>query len=210
MKEEQKHIYDDHIDPELMNEDDSSIVEELEEELLEQEESETEKMHQELEALQKERDDYKQKYLYAMAEIENIRKRNARELPDVRWRAAADVLREIVNVVDDFELAVMNNQALVENGYEPDTETQSVIDGFELIYGKLIQTLDKLDCRQMDVRPQNDEYVDFDVDLYEAVSAFPTKNKKLNNKILDVQQNGYTYKERILRHAKVIVGKYEE
>lgn len=197
---EENHIYDDHIDESLLNEEeDSSIVEELSDELTEQEQTETEQ-------LAAERDEYKEKYLYALAEIDNLKKRHAKDLENTRWQSGANVLRSILSVVDDFELAIANNQSLVEQDFVLDDVTQAAFDGFELIYNKLNAALDNAGCKRMDVRPDNDVYVDFDTDYHEAVAMMPLNNKKLNGKIVDVQQNGYMYKDRVLRHAKVIVG----
>ena len=214
--EKEKRIFDDYIDDELKNneEEDSSIIDELKEEL-EDMDSETEvkedagASEDELSKCQALLEEEHSKYLYALADLDNLRKRHAKELPDVRWNASASVLREMIEVTDAFELAIQQNQEL-ENDNDFDNKTSSIIKGFDLIYNKMNTALENLGCVKMDVQPKNDVYVDFDTDFHEAISIINLKNKKLDGKIIDVQQNGYMFKERVLRHAKVVVGKFFE
>jgi molecular chaperone GrpE len=214
--EKEKRIFDDYIDDELKNneEEDSSIIDELKEELEEIEsESEAEEdagaSEDELSKCQALLEEEHSKYLYALADLDNLRKRHAKELPDVRWNASASVLREMIEVADAFELAIQQNQEL-ENDNDFDNKTSSIIKGFDLIYNKLNTALENLGCIKMDVHPKNDVYVDFDTDFHEAISIINLQNKKLDGKIIDVQQNGYMFKDRVLRHAKVVVGKFTE
>ena len=214
--EKEKRIFDDYIDDELKNneEEDSSIIDELKEELEGMDsESEVEEnasaSEDELSKCQALLEEEHSKYLYALADLDNLRKRHAKELPDVRWNASASVLREMIEVADAFELAIQQNQEL-ENDNDFDNKTSSIIKGFDLIYNKLNRSLENLGCVKMDVQPKNDVYVDFDTDFHEAISIINLKNKKLDGKIIDVQQNGYMFKERVLRHAKVVVGKFSE
>ena len=214
--EKEKRIFDDYIDDELKNneEEDSSIIDELKEELEGMDsESEVEEnasaSEDELSKCQALLEEEHSKYLYALADLDNLRKRHAKELPDVRWNASASVLREMIEVADAFELAIQQNQEL-ENDNDFDNKTSSIIKGFDLIYNKLNRALENLGCVKMDVQPKNDIYVDFDTDFHEAISIINLKNKKLDGKIIDVQQNGYMFKERVLRHAKVVVGKFSE
>ena len=214
--EKENRIFDDYIDEELKNieEEDSSIIDELKEELEEMEsESDTEEdagaSEDELSKCQALLEEEHSKYLYALADLDNLRKRHAKELPDVRWNASASVLREIIEVADAFELAIQQNQEL-KNDNDFDNKTSSIIKGFDLIYNKLNTALENLGCVKMDVRSKNDVYVDFDTDYHEAISIINLQNKKLDGKIIDVQQNGYMFKDRVLRHAKVVVGKSTE
>lgn len=214
--EKENRIFDDYIDEELKNieEEDSSIIDELKEELEEMEsESETEEdagaSEDELSKCQALLEEEHSKYLYALADLDNLRKRHAKELPDVRWNASASVLREMIEVADAFELAIHQNQELkTENEF--DDKTSSIIKGFDLIYNKLNTALENLGCVKIDVWPKNNVYVDFDTDYHEAISIINLQNKKLDGKIINVQQNGYMFKDRVLRHAKVVVGKSTE
>ena len=214
--EKENRIFDDYIDEELKNieEEDSSIIDELKEELEEMEsESDTEEdagaSEDELFKCQALLEEEHSKYLYALADLDNLRKRHAKELPDVRWNASASVLREMIEVADAFELAIHQNQEL-ETENEFDDKTSSIIKGFDLIYNKLNTALENLGCVKIDVWPKNNVYVDFDTDFHEAISIINLQNKKLDGKIIDVQQNGYMFKDRVLRHAKVVVGKSTE
>lgn len=214
--EKENRIFDDYIDEELKNieEEDSSIIDELKEELEEMEsESDTEEdagaSEDELSKCQALLEEEHSKYLYVLADLDNLRKRHAKELPDVRWNASASVLREMIEVADAFELAIRQNQEL-ENDTDFDNKTSSIIKGFDLIYNKLNRALENLGCVKMDVRLKNDVYVDFNTDYHEAISIINLQNKKLDGKIINVQQNGYMFKDRVLRHAKVVVGKSTE
>ena len=214
--EKENRIFDDYIDEELKNieEEDSSIIDELKEELEEMEsESETEEdagaSEDKLYKCQALLEEEHSKYLYALADLDNLRKRHAKELPDVRWNASASVLREMIEVADAFELAIQQNQEL-KNDNDFDNKTSSIIKGFDLIYNKLNRALENLGCVKMDVRPKNDVYVDFNTDYHEAISIINLQNKKLDGKIINVQENGYMFKDRVLRHAKVVVGKSTE
>lgn len=179
-----------------------SIVDELNEELVEQE-------NNKLEQLIKERDEYKEKYLYALADVDNKRKRYAKEIEDVRRRSKASVLREMLNIVDTFELGIAQNQSLRKK-HTFDETTESIAGGFDLIYNKLNTTLENLGCEKMQLKPDNDTYSDFDTDYHEAISIVQVDDVNLNNKIIDVQQNGYMFENNVLRHAKVIVGKFNK
>ena len=170
--EKENRIFDDYIDEELKNivEEDSSIIDELKEELEEMEsESDAEEdagaSEDELSKCQALLEEEHSKYLYALADLDNLRKRHAKELPDVRWNASASVLREMIEVVDAFELAIQQNQEL-ENDTDFDNKTSSIIKGFDLIYNKLNTALENLGCVKMDVQPKNNVYVDFDTDFH--------------------------------------------
>ena len=198
--------FDDHIDDSLFENDseDTSIVDEL---LSESEEEYTGKLYDEDQyddAVCKERDDFKNKFLYAAAEIENLKKHHASALSETRWNSAANVLKPILSVLNDFELSIAYNQKLLED--TEDETLKTVSDGFEIIYRKMMSTLESLGCKKMEVMPGNDTYVEFDTDYHEAVGTMPVKSEKLNKRIVDVQENGYIYKDRVIRHAKVIVG----
>ena len=201
----QNQNFDDHFDDSLFEDDseDTSIVDEL---LSESEEEYTGKLYDEeqYDAVCKERNDFKNKFLYAAAEIENLKKHHSSALIETRWNSAANVLKPILSVLNDFELSIAYNQKLVED--TEDETLRTVSDGFEIIYRKLISTLESLGCKKIEVMPGNDTYIEFDTDYHEAVGTMPVKSEKLNKKIVDVQENGYIYKDRVIRHAKVIVG----
>lgn len=197
-KNKEEAIFDDHVDESLFDDEDRDLLCNCE----------TSYDEDEYRAVCTERDEWKDKYLYAAAEIENLKKHQITALAESRWSSSASVLREMLDVVDDFERAILNNKKTFEN--DPMAEDVKLLsEGFSLIYKKLTSALDSLGCKRMELRPGNDKYVEFNTDFHEAVGTFPNNNPKLENMIVDVQQEGYIYRDRVLRHAKVIIGKSE-
>lgn len=223
MNNRNKHNFDDFVDESLFDlgerpssesekDEDASIVDELIRESEcdgEDDDEYTGKVYgeEEYNAVCQERDDFKNKYLYAAAEIENLKKRQATALSDSRWNSSAAVMRAILNIVDDFELSINYNQKFADE-YSENSIFETIADGYKIIYKKLSDALESLGCRKMSLRPGNDQYVAFDTDYHEAVGTFQTKNAKLDKMIVEVQQNGYIYQDKVLRFAKVIVGKF--
>lgn len=194
-KQQEQNTFDDHIDESLFDEEERDLICGCT----------TAYDEDEYRAVCDERDEWKNKYLYAIAEIENLKKHHAEAVKDVRWTSSARILHVMLDIADDFERAVYSREHLDDPMPE---DVHRVYEGFSLIYKKLTDTLDTIGCKKMLLRPGNDNYVAFDTDRHEAVGTFPNRNPRLDNMIVDVQQEGYTYDGRVLRYAKVIVGKY--
>lgn len=126
------------------------------------------------------------------AEFENYKKRTAKEQEQFRKRAGEGVLRELLPIIDNFSLALKNNEQ--ENEFTK---------GVELIYAQLAELLENHNVHKI-----NAEGTTFNPTLHEALM---TKNDdtKEHNSILEVMQDGYTLHDKILRPAKVIVNKKE-
>lgn len=142
-----------------------------------------------LAALTRERDELKDRLLRQAAEFDNYRKRVDRER-----RASADesvlrVLLEVLNVVDDFELAL-----------NADTDNAaSYKKGIDLIYGKLLDVL-----RKQNVKPIEALGAQFDPNLHEAVMHEPSDTAR-DGEVIGELRRGYTQGERLLRAAMVKV-----
>ena len=147
----------------------------------------------EAEKLRGEVRDLKDKYLRLMAEFDNFRKRTARERLQERSAAAENTIRSLLPVVDDFDRA----KATVDDPANDESFTQ----GVELVYAKLKRTLENLGAKPMESTGQ-----DFDPDLMEAFSEIPA-GPDMAGKVVDTIEPGYFLNDKLIRHAKVVIGK---
>ncbi len=135
----------------------------------------------------------KKEYLFLMAEFDNFRKRTLKEKSELIKNAAESAFKGLLPIVDDFERAIKASG---------DSEEASPIkEGMELIYKKLKKYMEQNGVKEMD--PEDRE---FDADKHEAISAVPVPDESLKGKILDTVEKGYTINDKVLRHAKVVVG----
>lgn len=151
--------------------------------------------------LQKELDDTKaqlekekKEYLFLMAEFDNFRKRTVKEKSEIIKNGAENALKGLLPIVDDFERSL---QAINE-----DSEASSIKEGVVLIYNKLIKYLEQNGVKAIASEPG----ADFDTELHEAVTAFPVDDESKKGKVIDTVQKGYMINDKVLRHAKVVVG----
>jgi len=140
-------------------------------------------------ALEKE----KKEYLFLMADFDNFRKRVIKEKADLIKNAAEQTLRGLLPVVDDFERGLDATKDI--------DDTAAVRQGMELIYNKLVKYLSDNGVKAMDTAD-----ADFDADLHEAIAMVPTGDESKKGKIIDTTQKGYLINDKVLRHAKVVVG----
>lgn len=146
-----------------------------------------------IESLEKELENSKKEYLFLMAEFDNFRKRTLKEKSEIIKNGAENAMRELLPVIDDFERAI---KAIDDNN-----EIDSLKEGVDLIYKKFMKYLEKNGVKPID---SNDK--DFDTELHEAVTTFPAADESKKGKIVDTIQKGYTLNDKVLRHAKVVVG----
>ncbi len=163
----------------------------------EHEEQEKKKKHvsykAKYEELQKEYEELKDRYLRLSAEFDNFRKRTLKEKADLTKYGGEQVLLSLLPVIDDFDRAM--------NSMPEEEACSSYVEGIKLIYNKLKDFLKQNGVTEMEVL-----YQDFDPELHDAVSKVPAPEEGLKGKIVDVVQKGYFLKEKVLRHAKVVVG----
>ena len=146
-----------------------------------------------IEALNTEISDLKDKNLRLMAEFDNFRRRSAKEKIDLIKNAGEDLLVRILPLVDDFERAM---KAMENSG-----DVKAVKEGIDLIYSKFLSFLKDNGVTTI---PTEDE--PFNTDLHEAVTTFPAPSEELKGKIIDCLTKGYTLNEKVIRFAKVVVG----
>jgi molecular chaperone GrpE len=137
-------------------------------------------------------DELKDKYVRLYADFDNHRKRTAREKLEMIQTASRDVLKDLLPVADDFERAL---RALEGSG------EQSALQGVSLVHHKLMQLLQSKGVKQMEASG-----ADFDVELHEAITEIEAGPDKAG-KVIDVVEKGYYLHEKVLRYAKVVVGR---
>ena len=146
-----------------------------------------------VEQLQKERDDYYDRLLRKTAEFDNYRKRTDRERVQLADAAAADLLKELLPLVDDLERAIK-----ADAGSEG---TASIRRGVELILKQLVETL-----RKRGVTPIEALGADFDPHFHQAVAHEPAEGHR-DNEVIEEFSRGYMLGDRLLRPAMVKVAK---
>lgn len=135
----------------------------------------------------------KKEYLFLMADFDNFRKRTMKEKIEIMKNGAEKAMLDILPVIDDFERAL---QAMSEQ-----SDIDSLKEGVELIYNKFIKYLESNGVKAIDSNK-----AEFDTELHEAVANFPTPEEDLKGKVIDTVQKGYKINDKVLRHAKVVVG----
>jgi len=148
----------------------------------------------ELEKLRTELDEQKDKFVRKVAEFDNYKRRNAKERMELIQTAGKEVITEMLDVLDDCDRA----QKQLENSENADEIKQGVM----LVFNKLRSNLKSRGLRAMETIGH-----EFDPDLHEAVTEIPAPTEDLKGKIIDEITKGYYLNEKIIRHAKVVVGK---
>jgi len=150
-------------------------------------------LEEELRKAQEQIEDLKDKNLRMMAEFENYRKRTAKEKLELQATAGERIFKDMLALVDDFERA--------EKAMAQADDVKALREGMDLIYKKFVGFL-----ADHDVAAIETENADFDVDKHEAVTTFEAGEDK-KGKIIDCTQKGYTLGDKVIRYAKVVVGK---
>lgn len=149
---------------------------------------------QQIATLQVQNEELKDKYLRLYAEFENYKKRTLKEKLDYMATAAQDTLTALLPVLDDFVRA--KKAADAENSPEPFSE------GVALVYHKLNTILKNKGLTAMESTGQT-----FDPEFHEAVVEIPAPSEDMKGKVIDTIETGYQLKDKIIRYAKVVVGK---
>jgi molecular chaperone GrpE len=133
------------------------------------------------------------KYLRLSAEFDNYRKRTLREKIELSKYASEEVLLKLLPVMDDFERAV--------NHMELSTDCTAMKSGIDLIYVKFSDFL-----KQNGIKEIESLGCQFNVDLHDAAAKVAVEEEDKKGKIIDVILKGYYLQDKIIRHAKVVVG----
>ena len=178
------------------NEAEATAGQEQENQETKQEEApagEAEKQEQELEKAHTALEEQKDKYLRLSAEFDNYRKRTMKEKAELILNGGEKTITSILPIVDDFERALKN--------METATDVAAIREGVELIYNKFMSVLGQNGVKVIETKEQA-----LNTDFHEAIAVIPAPQEELKGKILDCVQTGYTLNDKVIRHAKVVVG----
>ena len=149
---------------------------------------------EEAEKLQAEIAELKDKHLRLVAEFDNFRRRSAKERMELIQTASKDTIESLLVVLDDMDRA--------SKQLENTTDLTVLKEGISLVFNKLRNIMQQKGLRAMDTI--NEE---FNPDLHEAITEIPAPSEKMKGKIIDVTEPGYYLNDKLIRHAKVVVGK---
>ena len=151
-----------------------------------EEESEIEKLKDQIAELN-------DRYLRQVAEFDNFRRRNAKERVELIQTAGRDVITDLLDVLDDSERA--------QKQMEATNDVSQIKEGVQLVFSKLRNTLSAKGLKPMDAVGK-----DFNPDLHEAITEIDA-GEKMKGKVVDEIQKGYYLNDKIIRFAKVVVGR---
>lgn len=174
--------------------EDSKANDELQEELLDQEVEAPQDNDSEIENLKAEVAEAKDKYLRLFAEFDNFKKRTGKERIALISSASQDTMSALLPVLDDFDRAKSSAE-------DESSDEEGFSDGVQLVYNKLYKTLEGRGLKKMVSTGEV-----FDPELHEALTKIPAPTDDMKGKIIDTIDPGYFLNEKIIRHAKVVVG----
>lgn len=148
-------------------------------------------IEEQLEATKKEVEQYKDKYLRAVAEFDNYRKRTLKEKAELLLNGSEKTVCAFLPILDDFERAIADKTE----------DVNAIKEGMQIIFNKFNKTLESLGVKKIET-----EGKDFDVDFHEAVAMVPGMGDDKKGKVIDCVQTGYQLNDKVIRHAKVAVG----
>ncbi|MEJ7589581.1 MAG: nucleotide exchange factor GrpE [Ferruginibacter sp.] len=144
--------------------------------------------------LQAELDEQKDKYIRLFAEFDNFKRRSAKERVELIQTAGREVITSLLDVLDDCDRA--------EKQIQSGNDLHQIREGIQLVFGKLRNTLQARGLKAMESVNTN-----FDVEKHEAITEIPAPAANLVDKVVDEVQKGYYLNDKIIRFAKVVVGK---
>ncbi|MFZ4058740.1 MAG: nucleotide exchange factor GrpE [Ferruginibacter sp.] len=156
--------------------------------------SNPESTENELEKLQAAVDEQKDKYIRLLTEFENFKRRTAKERIDLIQTAGRETITALLDVLDDCDRA--------EKQFTSSEDIQQVKEGVQLIFNKLRNALTAKGLKAMESIE-----TEFDVEKHEAITEIPAPTEALKDKVIDEVQKGYYLNDKIIRFAKVVVGK---
>lgn len=141
-----------------------------------------------LETLTQQLDEARSKYLYLFSDFENFKRNVAKERLELQQTAGRDIVAALLPVLDDFDRAAKND---------------ALSEGMILIHQKIANTLQGKGLTALEAKPGDP----FNPDTQEAVAEIPAASEDLKGKIVDILEQGYQLGDRIIRYAKVVVGR---
>lgn len=133
------------------------------------------------------------KYLRLYSDFENYKKRVSRDRIEQSKMAGSDIFLSILPIIDDFERALKS--------FETAKEIGPVKEGLNLIYSKLKSSTEARGLKAMDAKGKP-----FDADLHDAITNVPAPSEDQKGMVIEEVERGYFLNDKVIRHAKVIVG----
>uniref|UniRef100_A0A832DFY8 Protein GrpE n=1 Tax=Ignavibacterium album TaxID=591197 RepID=A0A832DFY8_9BACT len=155
-----------------------------------------EELQKRIEELEKESNEWKEKFLRKAAEFENYKRRTENDQLNLVTYAAESFIKKILPIVDDFERSLEHIND--SNDYE------KLKEGVQLIYNKLIKVLDEQGVKKIEAVGKP-----FDVHFHEALMQ-KADNSVPAHTVLEELEKGYVYKDKVIRHAKVVVSSEDQ
>ncbi len=149
---------------------------------------------EEISALKNELEEQKNKYIRLFAEFDNYKRRTSKETLEMRQMAGQEVIISLLDVLDDMNRA---EGSVMESDMDKHTK-----EGILLIFNKFRKTLESRGLKAIETL-----HSDFDVEKDEAISEVPVEDEKMKGKVVAEVQKGYTLNDKLIRFAKVVVGK---
>ena len=156
--------------------------------------SEVNSLEVELDNVKNSLDEQKDKFIRLLADFDNYKRRTSKEILDIRLTASKDVIGSLLDVLDDMDRAE-------EQMSKAESDPQ-LVEGTLLIFNKLRKLLEAKGLKAFETL-----HTDFDVEKDEAISEMPVEDKKLKGKVVAEVQKGYLLNDKLIRYAKVVVGK---
>ena len=163
-------------------------------EILEEAPAAAEEVVSEAEKLKAEVDEQKDKYIRLVADFENFKRHSAKERMELKQTAGKEVITALLDVMDNCDRA--------EKQLQTSTDLEQIKTGVELVFATLKNTLQAKGLKAM-----QSIHTEFDVEKHEAITEIPAPTEELKDKVLDEVQKGYYLNDKIIRFAKVVVGK---
>ena len=148
----------------------------------------------EVDQLKKELEEQKEKFIRIYAEFDNYKRRNAKERIDLIQTAGREVIQSLLEVLDDSERA--------ENQLQKTDDIAQVREGVQLVFAKFRNVLQSKGLKEMKSIGE-----EFNADLHEAITEIPVPDEAMKGKVVDQVEKGYMLNDKIIRFAKVVVGK---
>lgn len=152
-----------------------------------------EELEKEIERLNAQVEEDNDKYLRLSAEFDNYRKRTMKEKAEIILNGGEKSISSLLPVIDDIERAVKTT--------ETSQDVAAIKEGIDLIYNKFISILGQNGVKVIETKDQP-----LNTDYHEAIAVVPAPSEELKGRILDTVQTGYTMNDKVIRHAKVVVG----
>lgn len=139
-------------------------------------------------------EEQKDKYVRLFAEFDNYKRRSAKERIELIQTAGKEVITSLLQVLDDSDRA--------EKQMQETDDSEQIKEGVQLVFNKLRKTM-----KTKGLEPMESLGTDFDVEKHEAITEIPVEDKKQRGKVVDEIEKGYYLNDKLIRFAKVVVGK---